>query len=283
MKSITLVLPLLLFLSGCDTTENQLKRNKSKVNLVDTVITTNQSDSISLLVEVNENKLNSGDNSDLIDKIIIQFLAGIVSLGVAILAFLYANKRNGEKEKEEEKERELNLLRLIAIEIKRNINFVAQISAYSFVYINPTFSLSLYFKDELTDNDLRSVKDIDLLEKLISKYFEFDHIQNRLDRINKLWNLQKNYSKGNTTRKTIDTTIKKEFGGLCELAAGNVSGAIKVYNYLILYLHNNNHSKELQKLDKDYAENLHQRYKTDEVVKQEASKQNINLDNLPEF
>lgn len=153
-------------------------------------------------------------------------------------------------------------------EVKRNLDLECQLHAYLFVYILPTFSLSFFITDRIFAELTTVCLNFDLLKKIFHKYFEYEHIQNRIDRITELSNEKSNAREFNGTWLLVNTNIKDSFN---------------LYNKITNEINSFFKKEKLDELPDSYLKKKYNQFQFDLPLLALAKKAKIDLNRRPKF
>jgi hypothetical protein len=178
-------------------------------------------------------------------------------------------KRESEKKRENQKRLYLSVLRAIYCDFKKNLDLMCQLHAYLYVKLAPSFSLELSWKGALIETLVPVCLNFSLLDSIYDGYFEFIHIQTRVD--------QYRQSYGNplydTLRKgayaLINNDIRRIFGILSEIAEEINTRSVT--------------EERIDKLPEDYLTKKFQEFQEDPDVVSGATRQGIDLSNRDRF
>lgn len=202
---------------------------------------------------------------------------GLVTLIIGIISFFLSQIYFRYRDKKKDKEEYLSLLSVTAEEVKRNLDSECQIHAYLYVNIMPTFELSFFVPANIFKELTRICDNYDLLKNLYQKYFEYRHIQDRIDRTKKINDhIGTIQISGSTVRQNLQRNFIAERNGTTELIRGNIRGSLELYNFLIQELAKSKRYR-LNQLSIKYLDEKFDYFQTCNEVQTAAQQQNINL------
>lgn len=244
-----------------------------------------KTDSLYLALVINDviNKNNSWFNSSIGGHILQALLTVLVALVLFIIYQMYFKRRDRNIRRKEYN----GLLRILADDVMRNLNFECQLNAYVFVGIEPSFKLSFLPKD-LIFKDLVTISDnYLLLNRIFTKYYELKHIQDRVNEV---------YLKRTALTELISKKIVSgpEFDraklmcddsrdGTTELIRGNIRGTFELYNEIVNEIEANCKKNKLKKLNVKILDELYDKHQNENVVMFVAKQENIDLTKRNKF
>lgn len=193
------------------------------------------------------------------------FLPALLTLMIGILSFFLTQMYLRRIDDNKAKDKYVGILKVLSEEIKRNLDLECQLHAYLYVGIIPTFGLSFFITDNIF-SDLTSVCiNYDLLKKIFHKYFEYRHIQNRLDKTSRaaeeLYEAKKDNS--DQTRLTYASWYySDEKEGTYLLIQGNIKGSFEIYNEIVREINSYDKKSYLFELPNDYLEKKYYEFQT---------------------
>jgi hypothetical protein len=210
----------------------------------------------------------------------LTLLIGIISFFLSQLLIRYL-------EKNKSREKYVGNLKIILEEIKRNLDLECQLHAYLYVQILPTFSLSFFITEKIFAELAEVCINYDLLKKIFHKYFEFRHIQNRIDKtITKARELEevlKNEPNNFRKIQMAGDIYDSERLGTILLIHGNIVGTYELYNSIIKEINGLEKNNLIEYLPKDYLEMKFYEYQNDLETNSAAKTNQININERKNF
>ena len=198
-----------------------------------------------------------------------QVVTGLISLGVAIVAFLLTRRRERQKAREEREERYWSLLKVVATEVRRNLDLECQIDVYWTAGLRPSFDLSMIARDNVF-KELTSVsRTPGLLASIMNCYFEFTHINSRLEQMRIL--NQQSPRVATTERETQEMAaysshIAYEAAAVRKLARNHVQATRGLFNAISTELAVYGQDDGFASLDAEYLLRRYEALKQDRDV-----------------
>jgi hypothetical protein len=215
----------------------------------------------------------------------------ILTLMIGILSFFLSQLYIRHLDKIRSREKYLGYLRVIREEIKRNLDLLCQLHAYLYVNAYPTFKLSFFVGDEIFSGISTICLNYELLNEIFYRYFDYRHIQNRLDRIQNIrMELSEIKSQGaidQYRKHNAEGELRSEIGGTIGLIEGNIAVSFNTYNQatdeMNIYL-----KEKLTKLPVNYLNEKYDQFQVSPDVLGALSilkslDPNVNLDNRAKF
>jgi hypothetical protein len=249
---------------------------------VDTTLILSLSDSISLNLtyrfHTSDTMIYSAKASQEKGTLFIEFiLALIVALSGVALAEYIKNRYQKSKEKKEIED----FLLVMADEIKSNSFLSIQISLYSRVLILPSFDLAMMNLSLLANSSGKLTKYGNLLKNINSVYFEYQHIQQRLETARRI---KHELHKSTTLNNFLRQSYKSELLGLSGLAITKGKKSLNTYNLIIETLKqiDKNKFKDKSKIDIDTeTKKSWDEIVSSGVVQKEMNRYGISSSDLP--
>ncbi|MEG8947486.1 hypothetical protein [Rosettibacter firmus] len=208
-------------------------------------------------------------------------LPALFTLIVGIVSFLLSQLYLRHLDKKRSKDKYIGILKVLSEEVKRNLDLECQLHAYLYVRLLPTFGLSFFITEKIFAELTTVCLNYDLLKKIFHKYFEYRHIQNRLDKI------LTSYKELEETKKVRDdsfnsifaaTKYSSEINGTILLIQGNIKGSYELYNEIIREIHFYDDKAQVKELPSTYLQIKYDEFQNDSAVKSSAKR--IDLDYL---
>ena len=136
-----------------------------------------------------------------------------------------------------------------------------------------SFELSFFVPENIFKELTNICENYDLLKNLYQKYFEYRHIQNRVDRTKTLWDTLTNQP---SPPQHMQRKYANERDGTAELIRGNIKGSFDTYNSIVGELKG---SKEhaLVALAETYLDEKYDYFQNSPEVQTAATQHGINL------
>jgi len=267
--------------SSCLASECSSLKNKSHCNSKfyhDVEDTTGSSIDV-YIKNIDEITIDS-NNKNWFDKYILQ---NLITLIIAVISFFLSQLYFRIKDKNLDIKKYLSHLKIIVEEIKRNLDFECQLHAYIYVNIMPTFGLSFFVSQNILYDFSRISKNYTILKALFAKYFEYNHIQNRINQLyevaEKVAQLQADTTTGaQTLQKWLDRYDNEKIGTL-KLINGNIPGSLNLYNSIIEEISKYETQSEYKILESSYLDEKYDEYQADVDVVGSAQYSRIDLNN----
>jgi hypothetical protein len=181
-------------------------------------------------------------------------LPALLTLLIGIISFFLSQIYMRSLDKKKAKIKYVGILKVLSEEIKRNLDLECQLHAYLYVDILPTFGLSFFITDKMFSELTSVCLNYDLLKKIFHKYFEYHHIQNRLD-----ITIQSARDLENVKGDSYELLLRKnryasEKGGTYLLIQGNIKGSFEIYNEIIREIKKYDKVSKLSELPSNYLE-----------------------------
>jgi hypothetical protein len=191
---------LLFFTSSSVFSQPNLEKNKisrgslyeldSNINMIlkkrfDSMFLTKKVDSFMIIANSNIKNLKYESDS-ILEKLGVVFLSSLLSLIVAIGAFLFSQHISKKKEKIQKEEKYLGFLKILKEEIKRNLDLECNLFYYLQIELRPAFSISFFIYEQLYSKIAEECLNHDLLANIFTSYYELYQIQKRLNQIDGL-------------------------------------------------------------------------------------------------
>lgn len=203
---------------------------------------------------------------------------GLVTLIVGVLSFFFAQLYFRRLDKNKKKKDYLSLLTVTAEEIKRNLDSECQMHAYLYVNIMPTFELSFFVPDNIFKELTNVCENYHILKNLYHKYFEYRHIQNRVNRTKTLLDT--------LIRQPLDPQIYRRYENerddTAELIRGNIKGSFDTYNSIVQELKDSK-EHDLVALPDTYLDQKFDYFQNSPEVRAAATQHNINLQDRKKY
>ena len=203
---------------------------------------------------------------------------GVVALLVGFISFMSSQLWFRRKDKKQKEDDYCSLLRVTAEEVKRNLDSECQMHAYFYVGLVPTFDLSFYVSDNVFQELTKICKNYDLLQQLYQKYFEYTHIQNRIQRTRSIQDrLKSQILSGITPTKKGLAEFQIERQGTAALIHGNIHGSWNLYNSIIHELQTFNKHEHLRSLELNYLDDKFEYFQNERDVVTVAQRKGVDL------
>lgn len=211
------------------------------------------------------------------------FFNVIVGVLIGVITSFFSQAYLRRLDKKRRREEYVGLLKVILEEVKRNLNLECQLHAYFHVGIMPTFGLSFFISDNVFKEFTKVCENYDLLRLLFHKYFEYRHIQNRIDRTIKRNEqvdeilIQRDSIKNSNEWRLATGIYHEERLGTCELIRGNVRGSLDLYNVIVKEIKKFEKSQTYSELPLSYLDQKYDEFQKTEYIIKVAQQNKINL------
>lgn len=216
----------------------------------------------------------------------------IGSLIVGIISFILTQWIFRKRDKTRSRNKYVNFLMVIRFEIKRNIDLLCALHAYIYVDANPTFSLSNFVSGEIFSKLTSVCLNQKLLDEIFYRYFDYKHIQNRIDRIirfsEELKVIKSMNSINHNQEHAIEASLRNERGGAMQLIEGNIRVGFTTFNQITDEINLRDTKKNLKVLPSEYLRKKYDEFQEAPNIKAIADRKrnnapNFDLNNRPKF
>lgn len=179
---------------------------------------------------------------------IITLVIGIISFFISQLYMKCLDRKRAE-------EKYLGNLKVILEEIKHNLDLECQLHAYLYVNILPTFSLSFFIADKIFSELFTVCFNYDLLKQIFYKYFEYKHIQNRIDETCAKAKEVEDIMTGDSTsekKEVLKSIYESKLLGTLSLIHGDIKNSYKLYNNIVIEITAREKNSLINCLSDDY-------------------------------
>ncbi len=221
-------------------------------------------------------------------KYLLPFLSGLI---IGVISFLLTQIYFRYRDKNRARQQYIGYLRTIRDEIKRNLDLLCQLHAYLYVNGHPTFGLSSFVNEDIFSRLTVVCLNHELLNEVFYRYFDYRHIQNRLNRIatirNDLAEIRSHEAVNHIRKHNAEGRLRSEIGGTIGLIEGNIAVSFNTYNQatdeMNIYL-----KKKLSKLPVNYLKDKYDQFQISPDVLGALSilknlEPNVNLDNRAKY
>jgi hypothetical protein len=211
-------------------------------------------------------------------------LPAFIALILAILSFFISQMYLRYLDKKRSREKYIGILRVLAEEIKRNLDLECQLHAYLFVGILPTFSLSFFITDKIFSELTAVCLNYDLLKEIFHNYFEYQHIQNRIDRMILIASERDEIKKyqvvdrwtAMTALSSVHERYNSESNSTIQLIQSDIKGSFILYNNIVGEINLRVERDKMIPLPDNYLESKFIEFQTDPTVVTAAKEFNSN-------
>jgi hypothetical protein len=208
-------------------------------------------------------------------------LPAVFTLIVALMSFILSQVYFRYLDRRKAREKYVGILRVILDEVRRNLDLECQLHAYLYVNTLPTFGLSLFVTDRIFSQLTTVCLNFDLLKEIFRKYFEYRHIQNRVDRIirisNELTQIKSSRPVDHDREHNIERRLRSDRGGTISLIGGNVKLSFDLHNSIVDEINLLTKTNQISHLPSNYLEEKYNQFQTDPDVVKAAELFNIDL------
>jgi hypothetical protein len=219
-------------------------------------------------------------------------LPSVITLFIGIVSFTISQIYFKRQERTRLKERYIGYLRVIGDEVKRNLDLMSQLHAYIYVGILPSFRLSDFVNSDVFGQLTTVCLNHDLLNGIFYQYFEYRHIQARIDRILnwkiELDEIQAHSPKDFDRERYVEKSIREEAEGTLKLIEQNIINSYNIFNRISTEIKTLDHKIKITELHVEYLKKQYENYQTDKVVLDAAQKKSgmipiFGLENRPKY
>jgi hypothetical protein len=194
------------------------------------------------------------------------FLPAVLYLIIGIVSFFLSQIGIRHIDKRRSREKYLGYLRVIRADIKRNLDLFCQLHAYLYVRAVPTFQLTLFVGGEIFSGISTICLNYDLLDEIFYRYFDYRHIQNRLDRIleisNELNEIRSQSSINQDQKHRTERELESQMGGTLMLIEGNIKYSFNSYNQITAEISLRDKKSRLVELSNNYLKDKFEKFQT---------------------
>ena len=194
----------------------------------------------------------------------------VLTLIFGIISFFLSQLYIRHLDRIRSRDKYLGYLRVIREEIKRNLDLMCQLHAYLYVRATPTFKLSFFVGDDMFSGISTICLNYELLNEIFYRYFDYRHIQDRLDKIIKITNdlkeIRAHSAVDHEQEHLAERSLESERGGTIMLISGNTRVSFNTYNQITDELNSRNKRANLKKLPDNYLKELYDKFQVDEAV-----------------
>lgn len=169
-------------------------------------------------------------------------------------------------------------LRVVASEVKKNLDLRCQLHAYFFVHLLPSFDMSLFAEKHVLPSLAAHSKNDALLRMVFNDYFECGHIQNRLQ-------AARTMKLGPTPDAIKAMLAKSAFDSYCDRSAeiinGSIQGALELYNAILAELQAMKSACSLSPLALEYLDDRYDYFQTERFVMQAIERGHVDISQRP--
>lgn len=214
-------------------------------------------------------------------------LPSIFTLIIGVISFYLSQVYSKYLERKRAKEKYVGNLKVILEEIKRNLDLECQLHAYLYVGLLPTFGLSFFISDKIF-TELSSVcLNYDLLKRIFQKYFEYRHIQNRIDKtIQKAKQIEeviKNEPKNQDKIDLVDSMYQSERLGTIALIQGNIKGSYALHNSIVSEINDIEKNGHIDSLQNNYLQLKYEEFQNESDINKAVQQNGIDMKKRGKF